>query len=176
MIIFLSRYSPRASEALEGAGNLLAVQLSRADPASNAHGHDAEHGDDDEEAVGKHDLEGQLQEEQELPDGANGHHEPDDEAANHGSEIVRQALVDCQLHDIALVHTHRSEHAQLPLRVPNVGLNGQHKLEEAKDVADERDDGVEDVQDDHPVRDVFGEIEAVEQEHLFIVDVVQQII
>jgi len=49
-------------------------------------------------------------------------------------------------------------------------------LEEAEDVADERDDGVEDVQDDHPVSDVFGEIEAVEQEHLFVVDVVQQIV
>lgn len=55
-------------------------------------------------------------------------------------------------------------------------MDGQDELEQTEHVANERNDRVQYVQDDHSGADVIREAEAIEDEHLVVVDVVQQVV
>ena len=108
--------------------------------------------------------------------GADGHKQANDESTQNGGEVVADALVDCEFQNGSFIHTHGSEDAEFPLWIPDVGLNGEHQLEQPHDVAYKGDDGVQNLQDDHPGFDVGWEAEAVEDVYVFVIYIIKQIV
>ena len=55
-------------------------------------------------------------------------------------------------------------------------MDGHYELKEAKNVADEGDDGVKNLEDYHSFFDILGEAEAVKDVDSFVIDVIEQVI